>query len=247
MELLLPPDVLAEANTRFEGHYPQEILRWALLDSGLERVAVASSFQAETSVLMDMAVRVKPDVPVLFLETGFHFAETLTFKERLTERLNLNVIDLTGDYTVKTQGQTFGDRLYERDPGLCCEINKVQPLHRALRGLDAWITGMRRDSSPTRADAPIAEQYELEPGKTLVKFNPMANWTRREVWAYLREFDLPHIPLYELGFASIGCAPCSRALFPGEDERAGRWSGHMKTECGIHVAETARETARADR
>lgn len=241
MRFLLPPELARDLNARFEDDTPQQIMHWALLESGLDRIAVASSFQAETTVLMDMAVRVKPDVPILFLQTGFHFAETLAFKEQLTERLGLSVMELLGDHTVESQAEEFGERLYERDPGRCCEVNKVIPLRRALRNLDAWVTGMRRDSSPTRADAPIMEQYELEPGKTLVKFNPMANWGRREVWAYLKEHDLPHIPLYGLGYASIGCAPCSRALFPGEDERAGRWAGQMKTECGIHVAETARE------
>lgn len=245
MDPVLPEEIVREMNARFEDEPPQEIMRWALEDSGLERIAVASSFQAETTVLMDMAVRVRPEVPILFLETGFHFAETLAFREQLTERLGLNVMDLTGDFTVEEQEARFGDRLYERDPGLCCELNKVIPLKRALRGLDAWITGMRRDSSPTRVDAPIVEQYELEAGKAIVKFNPMANWTRKEVWDYLREHDLPHIPLYELGYASIGCAPCSRALYPGEDERAGRWAGHMKSECGIHVAETVREAVAA--
>jgi phosphoadenosine phosphosulfate reductase len=241
MQLILSLELVREMNAQFEDQTPQQIMHWALLESGLERIAVASSFQAETTVLMDMAVRVNPDVPILFLETGFHFAETLAFKKRLTDRLGLNVMELTGDHTPVSQAAELGEQLYERDPGLCCEINKVVPLTRALRDLDAWVTGMRRDSSPTRAHAPIVEQYELEQGKTLVKFNPMANWTRREVWDYLKERGLPHIPLYELGYASIGCAPCSRALFPGEDERAGRWAGNMKTECGIHVAERARE------
>ncbi|MBI4261115.1 MAG: phosphoadenylyl-sulfate reductase [Actinobacteria bacterium] len=241
MDLLLPPDLVREVNERLEGRPPRDVLDWALLESGLDRIAVASSFQAETTVLMHMAVQVKPDVPILFLETGFHFAETLAFKERLTERLGLNVIDLRGDVTPDTQAARHGERLYERDPGLCCELNKVIPLKRALRDLDAWITGLRRDSSPTRADAPIVDQYELEPGKTLVKVNPMANWTRNEVWTYIRDHDLPTLPLYRLGYMSIGCAPCSRALFPGEDERAGRWAGRMKAECGIHVAETARD------
>jgi phosphoadenosine phosphosulfate reductase len=238
---LLSDEQVRDLNARFETAEPREILHWALLDSGLDRIAVASSFQAETSALMHMAVQVRPDVPILFLETGFHFAETLEFKRQLTERLGLNVVDLRGDLTPEEQAAEHGDRLYERDPAMCCELNKVIPLKRQLRQLDAWVTGLRRDSSPTRADAPIVDRYELEPGKTLVKVNPMANWTRREVWAYLKTHDLPSLPLYRLGYLSIGCAPCSRALFPGEDERAGRWAGNMKTECGIHVAETVRD------
>jgi phosphoadenosine phosphosulfate reductase len=241
MEPLLPEDRLLELNARFEKASPQDILRWALLDSGLDRVAIASAFQAEGTAIMHLAVQVKPDVPVLFLETGFHFAETLAFKERLTELLGLNVVELTGDHTVEGQAREFGERLYERDPHLCCELNKVIPFQRALRGLDLWITGMRRDSSWTRKDTPIVDQYELEDGKTLVKVNPIANWTKQDAWRYLKEHDLPHNPLYDLGYASIGCAPCTRMLMAGEDERAGRWAGQTKTECGIHVPETSKQ------
>jgi len=243
LKALLPEDLVRKTNARFEDATPQEIIRWALQDSGLDDVAVASSFQMEDTVVMEMAVRARADVPILFLETGFHFAETLAFKDRLTQRLGLNVVDLVGDYTVEAQNAAFGDKLWERDPTRCCELNKVIPLNRALRQLDGWVTGMRRDSAPTRANAPIVDQYELEPGKTLVKFNPLANWTRRDVVAYLKEHDLPRLPLYELGYAQIGCAPCTRMVFPGEDERAGRWAGADKVECGIHTMETAREAA----
>lgn len=234
MNLLLTENVVAEINRRFEADQPDEIIRWALEDSGLERVAMASSFQAEDTVVMDLAVKIRPSLPILFLETGFHFAETLAFKERLTELLGLNVIDLVGEYTVESQAEAFGPRMYEWDPNRCTSLNKVEPLNRALRRLDGWVTGLRRDSAPTRASAPIVEQYELEPGKTLVKFNPIATWTRRDVWGYLDEHSLPHHPLYDLGYASISCAPCTRMLFPGEDERAGRWAGTGKVECGIH-------------
>jgi phosphoadenosine phosphosulfate reductase len=237
MQLLLSEESIQELNARFEAEAPQEILRWALEDSGLPRVAVASAFQREGTAIMHMAVQIRPGVPVLFLETGFHFAETLAFKEQLTERLGLNVVELTGDHTVDSQAEEHGPRLYERNPDLCCELNKVIPFTRALRGLDAWVTGMRRDSSWTRANTPIVLQYELEPGKTLVRVNPIANWTKRDVWAYLKENDIPHNPLYDLGYASIGCAPCTRVVFPGEDERAGRWSGTGKIECGIQAPE----------
>jgi phosphoadenosine phosphosulfate reductase len=243
MQTLLEPTVVAERNAAFETAHPRDILRWVFDGSGLERVAVASSFQAETTVLMHMAVQERPDVPILFLETGFHFKETLEFRDRLAERLGLNVVELRGEHTPESQAAEFGERLYESDPGKCCEINKVLPLRNKLMELDGWITGLRRDSSPTRATTPFIEEYDHQPGHRLVKFNPMANWTRREVWSYVKEHDLPTLPLYKLGFLSIGCAPCSRGLFPGEDERAGRWAGNMKTECGIHVAESARQPA----
>jgi phosphoadenosine phosphosulfate reductase len=190
---------------------------------------------------MHLATTIRPDVPILFLETGYQFAETLAFKERLTERFGLNVVDLVGAYTVEQQATALGPRLYERDPELCCELNKVQPMFEALRELDAWVTAFRRESSPTRAWAPFVEQYELEPDRWIVKVNPMAAWTKREVWGYLEEHDLPHNPLYDLGYASIGCAPCTRMQFPGEPERAGRWAGLSKWECGIHQAEAARQ------
>jgi phosphoadenosine phosphosulfate reductase len=238
MQTLIAEDHIQELNVRFETETPQEIVRWALEDSGLGRIAIASAFQAEGTCLIHMAVTISPEVPILFLETGFHFAETLAFKERLAEQLGLNLVDLTGEHTVDSQAAEFGPRLYERDPKLCCELNKVRPFARALRDYDVWMTSMRRDSAWTRKHTPIVSQTELEPGKTLVKVNPIANWTHRDAWAYLKQHGLPNNPLYDLGYASIGCAPCTRMVFPGEDERAGRWSGLLKTECGIHVRES---------
>jgi phosphoadenosine phosphosulfate reductase len=241
----LAPQEVEALNRRFEETNPREILEWVLEESGLPRVAVASSFQAEGTCIIDMAADIRPDIPVLFLETGFHFAETLAFKEQLTERLGLNVIDLVGDYTVEQQAAEFGERLYERDPAACCELNKVSPFTDTLHHFEAWITALRRDSSPTRAETPILEQYELEPGRWMVKANPIANWTRADVWRYLRQRALPHNPLYDLGYATIGCAPCTRMRFAGEAERAGRWDGSQKVECGIHKHEAERQGALA--
>ena len=248
MQTLLAEEQLQELNAGFERAQPLEIVEWALRDSGLERIAIASAFQAEGTAIIDMAAGIRPDIPVLFLETGFHFAETLAFKERLAELLGLNVVDLTGDRTVEGQATEFGPRLYERDPKLCCELNKVIPFNRALEDLDGWITGMRRDSAWTRASTPILSWTELDSGHRLLKINPIANWTRKEAWAYLKASGLPHNPLYDLGFSSIGCAPCTRMVFQGEDERAGRWSGLLKTECGIHVDEARSQgTAQPER
>ncbi len=239
MQLLLSDDELVALNIAFEDAHPREVLRWALEGAGLQRVAIASAFQAEGTAVMHMATTIRPEVPILFLETGFQFAETLAFKQRLTERLGLNVIDLYGPLTVERQAQEHGPRLYERNPELCCELNKVRPMFEALRGLDAWVTAFRRDSSPTRAQAPFVEQYELEPGRSIVKVNPVAAWSRPDTWAYLTEHDLPHNPLYDLGYTSIGCAPCTRLRSAGEPERAGRWAGLSKWECGIHEHEPA--------
>ena len=241
MRTLLSDQEIADLNLGFEEAQPSEILSWALEKSGLQEIAIASAFQTEGTVVIHMATQIRPDVPILFLETGFQFAETLAFKERLTEQLGLNVRDLVGEYSVDRQEAEFGARLFESNPEVCCEINKVRPMFEALRGLDAWVTSVRRDSSPTRATTPIVERYDLEQDRPIVKVNPMANWTKPQVWGYLKEHDLPHNPLYDLGYSSIGCAPCTRLRFTGEPERAGRWAGIAKWECGIHVNETARQ------
>jgi phosphoadenosine phosphosulfate reductase len=238
MTTLLAEDIIRQLNGRFESAKPLEIVEWALTDSGLDEMAISTAFQVEGTCLIHMATRLRPDIPILFLETGYHFAETLAFKQRLTELLGLNVRELTGDHTVASQAEAYGPRLYERDPKQCCELNKVIPFARGLHEYDAWLTSMRRDSAWTRRDTPIVSRTRLDPdGKTVIKINPIANWTRQEAFAYLKEHDLPRNPLYDLGFASIGCAPCTRMVFAGEDERAGRWSGLLKTECGIHVRE----------
>ncbi len=243
MQTLLPEEELVALNLAFEDAHPREILSWALETSGLERIALASAFQSEGTVVMHLATQIRPRIPILFLETGYQFAETLAFKQQMTERLNLNVVDLYGEYTVERQAKEFGPRLFESDPERCCELNKVQPMFEALRGFDAWVTALRRDSSPTRANAPFVEQYEIETDRWMVKVNPMATWTHRDVWNYLKEHDLPHNPLYDLGYSSIGCAPCTRMRFAGEPERAGRWAGKPKWECGIHANEAAQQKA----
>jgi phosphoadenosine phosphosulfate reductase len=241
VKTLLLDDQIDPLNARFESATPADIVEWVLDASGPERIAIASAFQAEGTCVIHMATRIRPDVPVLFLETGYQFAETLAFKDRLTEVLKLNVIELVGEYSVERQAAELGPRLYERDPEACCDLNKVRPMVEALRELDGWVTALRRDSSPTRTDVPIVERYELEPGRWIVKVNPVANWTRPDVWRYLKEHDLPHNPLYDLGYSSIGCAPCTRMPLPGEPERAGRWAGKPRWECGIHTVEAARQ------
>jgi phosphoadenosine phosphosulfate reductase len=241
LHTLLPDDELVALNLAFEDAHPREILTWALETAAFPRIAIASAFQTEGTITIHLATSIMPDVPILFLETGYQFAETLAFKEQLTDQLGLNVLDLYGEYTVARQSEELGERLYERDPERCCDLNKVQPMFQALRDLDAWVTAFRRDSSPTRANAPFVEQYELEPGRWIVKVNPMANWTHDQVWDYLREHDLPHNPLYDLGYTSIGCAPCTRLRFEGEPERAGRWAGRAKWECGIHEREASQQ------
>lgn len=228
---------LGPLSERFEHADPAEIVALAL--DVAERPAVASSFQAESTVVIHLASRIRPDVPVLFLETGFHFRETLQLKEQLTRELGLRVVDLRGDTTPEEQATAYGPRLYERQPSLCCELNKVRPLDRALSAYDLWMTGLRRGSAATRARVPVVERHRTAEGHELLKVNPLSGWTHDRSRAYLEEHGLPHHPLYDLGYASIGCAPCTRALFPGEDERAGRWAGVDKVECGIHLGPPA--------
>lgn len=240
MSKVLPDDEVARLNERFEAGEPREILEWALADERLSNIAIASAFQADGTAVIHMATQIRPGIRVLFLDTGFHFDETLALRDEIVERLGVEVVNLKGEYaSPEEQERAMGPRLYERDPDLCCEVNKVQPFFGALRGLDAWITSLRRDSSPTRADSPIVDQYELEPGKWIVKVNPVANWRRPDAFRYLEEHDLPANPLYGLGYASIGCAPCTRLRLPGEPERAGRWADKPKWECGIHQREAA--------
>lgn len=235
MEPPFTPEEIAALNERFESADPDDIVRWALQEPRLPRIALASAFQVEGTAVMHMASKIRPGIRVLFLDTGFHFDETLQHKRRVEELLGVEVVDLRGAHSPESQAQAFGERLYERDPERCCDLNKVQPMLTALRDLDAWITAYRRDSSPTRSGAPIVDRYELEPGRWMVKVNPVATWTRADTWRYLKTHDLPHNPLYDIGYASIGCAPCSRMQLLGEHEREGRWAGLPRWECGIQA------------
>ena len=187
---------------------------------------VTSSFQAECVVLVHMLQTVRPDVPVLFLDTVHHFAETYRYRDELAQRWNLNLVNL---------------RASEPAPGLwrqsthdCCARHKVGPLFAALKGYDVWFTGLRRDQSPTRANLEQVEPFTLGTGKVLRKVSPLALWNTREVWAYAKRNDIPLLPLYQLGYTSIGCQPCTTLPLDGSDERSGRWGG-QKRECGIHV------------
>lgn len=212
---------------------PPTILAWAA--TTIDRLSVATSFQSSGLVILHMLREIRPDLPVLFLDTGFHFDETLDFKERIAEMWDLNVVVLRGEHgSARRQAEIYGPALYQRDPDKCCFINKVEPLQAALAGFDGWISGLRRDQSPFRAETPIVEAQMLPTGDEVMKIHPLAHWTRDEVAAYVAQHDIPTHPLLEKGFASIGCQPCTRAISDNEDERAGRWDGVAKTECGIH-------------
>ena len=231
---------LEKLNQEFETKRPEEIIVWALKElSG--RIALSSSFGPESGVLLHMVSRIDPSIPVLFLETGYHFPETLEYKEALIRFLGLkNVIDLKADPKPKAEVvKRYEGVPYEKDPDLCCQINKVEPLDEALRNYDAWMSGIRRQQTDFRKSIRIAEEYKRKTGyespQPLYKISPLANLTSREMWWYLKEHGIPKHPLYDKGYLSVGCWPCTRPVQAGDDERSGRWAGKAKTECGIHT------------
>jgi phosphoadenosine phosphosulfate reductase len=212
---------------------PGTILEWAA--ATIPGLAIATSFQSSGLVLLHLLRDIRPDLPVLFLDTGFHFPETIAFAEKVTREWDLQLVTLRGEHgSSEKQATLHGPELYRRDPDLCCAINKVQPLQRALEGYDGWISGIRRDQSPMRAKTPTVEAQMLPSGKEILKIHPLANWSREDVEQYLAMHGIETHPLLERGFASIGCWPCTRAVRAGETERSGRWDGSGKTECGIH-------------
>lgn len=223
----------AEQNTD-EASDPREILEWVALN--VDHLAVATSFQSSGMVILHLMKQIRPDVPVLFLNTGFHFEETLAFRSRIVEEWQLNLVELRGEHqTPQRQAELYGAGLYRMDPDLCCSINKVWPLQRALEDYDGWISGVRRDQSAQRAGVPLIGKQVLPSGRWVLNIHPLANWTRDDVVAYIDHHDIPTHPLLERGYRSIGCWPCTRPVTADEDERAGRWSGSDRTECGIHT------------
>ncbi len=216
-------------NRRLEGEPPQEILRWAW-ETFAPRIAGSSSFQSQSVALLHMIAQIVPAMPVLFLDTGYHFPETLEFRDHLGQRLGLNIQLLEPTMGHDSFRQRFG-ALYLRNPDRCCYINKVEPLQRALKNYDAWISGIRRDQTGARATTPIISR---EQGGRY-KICPLANWTGQQVRQYISEHGLPQHPLAEKGYPSIGCAPCTRPVRVGEAERDGRWAGQSKIECGLHL------------
>jgi len=198
---------------------------------------VTSSFQAEDVVVLHMVRAFLPAVPVLFLETGYHFPETLAYRDRIAAEWELNLINVLPERTVAQQESEFGI-LYQSAPDRCCGMRKVEPLFRSLAPYDTWVTGLRREQSKTRANLQVEEPFSLPGGRVLAKLSPLAEWTARDVWHYAQAHKIPLLPLYELGYTSIGCAPCTSLPFDPNDPRSGRWAGQgsaRKLECGIHI------------
>jgi phosphoadenosine phosphosulfate reductase len=217
-------------SAEFEKKTPQEIIQWAV-DACAPEITVSTSFQTQSLPLLHMVTRILPDIRILFLDTGYHFWDTLIFRERIQHEWTLNVVDVyrdtRWDVFVKQNVRT----LPVQDPNLCCYIHKVQPMQKALSGSRAWITGIRRDQTPDRAHAQILELEE----DGLLKVNPLLNWTKSDILAYRTAHQLPAHPLFERGFRRVGCAPCTMAVGIDDDDRAGRWPGRGKTECGLHT------------
>jgi len=206
------------------------------LDAGGEP-CVTSSFQAECVTLVHMLITRRPTIPVVFLDTGYHFKQTMEYRDQIAADWNLNLVNLTPKLTVPEQESQFGI-LYQSQPDRCCKMRKVEPLFAELENYDTWFTGLRREQSKSRANLVVTDTFTLPSGKPLRKISPLADWSTQSIWAYLREHRIPLLPLYDEGYSSIGCVPCTSLPLDPDDPRSGRWAG-KKLECGIHLQDSS--------
>ncbi len=209
----------------------EELVAWGLSEFDPE-VAIASSFGAEDVVLIEMAARARDHFRVFTLDTDFLFEETYALIDQIEQRYGIDIERTRPALTPEGQARKYGEALWSREPDRCCNIRKVEPLKAKLSELKAWITGIRRDQAPTRANT---RKLEWDAKFGLVKLNPLADWSWEQVWDYIRAHEIPYNPLHDRNYPSIGCTYCTRPVAPGEDLRAGRWSGFQKTECGLHA------------
>jgi phosphoadenosine phosphosulfate reductase len=217
-----------------EDKTPEEILRWAVATYH-PKLTMATAFGAEGCALLAMLSQIEPNgrnVRVFNLETGYQFPETLELRERIREQYGITVEYVRAEESVEAMERRFGGPIYGTNPDECCRIRKIEPLKRAVVGYDAWISAIRRDQTAARANAGIVE---WDAKFNLVKVNPLANWTKQDVWTYIYVNEAPYNPLHDKGYPSIGCWPCTRAVQAGENDRAGRWSQLVKIECGLHT------------
>jgi phosphoadenosine phosphosulfate reductase len=214
-----------------EAWKPERVLEWAFERFG-ETVAISSAFGVEGMALIDMAARVRKNFRLFTLDTEFLFPETYNLMDRVEERYGITIEKVYPLNSPEEQERIYGAALWERQADQCCNLRKVEPLRRKLSELRAWITSIRRDQTSSRAGAGKV-QWDEKFG--LVKINPIADWSSKQVWQYIRQHDVPYNVLHERSYPSIGCTHCTRAVLPGEDPRAGRWSGSSKTECGLHI------------
>ena len=223
------PSLAERAGRELETATAQEVLRWAV-DTFGDGFVIASSMG--DGLLASLAASVAPGVDVLFLDTGYHFAETIGTRDAVAQVYDVRVRTVLPLLTVAEQDAQHGPRLHDRDPNACCALRKVEPLARGLASYTAWASGIRRDEATTRRDIGVVE---WDAKRSMVKVNPLASWTAADVDAHLAEHGVLVNPLTYDGYPSIGCAPCTRRVAPGEDPRSGRWAGTGKTECGLHV------------
>jgi len=214
-----------------ESWKPEQVLAWAFATYG-NNVAVATGLGIEGMVLVDIASRVNPNVKVFTGDTEFLFPETYDLIDRVEERYGIKIEKLYSELTPEEQERAFGPALWSRDPDTCCSLRKVEPLRRKLATLDAWMTAIRRDQTSERRSV---RKVDWDANFNLVKISPLADWTREMIWKHVLKHNVPYNPLHDQNFPSIGCTHCTRAIQPGEDPRAGRWSGFGKTECGLHT------------
>jgi phosphoadenosine phosphosulfate reductase len=224
-----------EVNARLAGATPHEVIQWAV-DRYYPRLTMATAFGAEGCVLLHVLSEIEPRVRVFNLDTGYQFPQTLELRDRIAERYGIEVEMIRPETTVARYEAQHGGPLYVSNSDQCCYDRKIVPLRRALVGYDAWITAIRAEQSAHRAAARVVGE---DPKFNLVKINPLLTWTRRDVWAFIVAHRVPYNPLHDEGYASIGCWPCTRAVAPNDDERAGRWAGQAKTECGLHSLDSS--------
>jgi phosphoadenosine phosphosulfate reductase len=206
-----------------------EALEWAF-ETFHPSLYIACSFQKTSSVVIDIATKIAPDARFFYLDTDVLFEETYQTRDRLAEHYGIE-FDRFHNLTLEQQANEFGDELWKRDPDSCCGIRKVEPMREALSGVDAWVSGIRREDSQHRANAP---KFARDRRFGLWKLNPIADWSEKDVWNYIREHRVPNNPLHDRNYPSIGCTHCTKPVGPGEDSRAGRWAGASKSECGIN-------------
>jgi len=218
-------------SAQLESKTPQQILRWAVRTYH-PKLCMATAFGAEGCAIISMLAEIEPDVHVFNLNTGYQFTETLELRERIFEKYGILVKLVEPEESVEEMENRFGGPIHHIRPDECCRLRKVEPLKKEVQGWSAWISSIRRQQSPHRAQSDIVE---WDAKFNLVKINPLANWSRQELWDYILANDVPYNPLHDKGYPSIGCAPCTRAVCAGESERAGRWSGFDRTECGLHT------------
>jgi phosphoadenosine phosphosulfate reductase len=231
-ETFSPADIEA-SSLSLQASTPQEVLRWAV-ETFHPRLTMATAFGAEGCCLIHMLAEIEPAVRIFNLDTGYQFPETLELRERIKERYGVEVEFIKPELSVPEYEAEHGGPLYRIRPDQCCHDRKVLPLRRALAGYNAWLSAIRKDQTAERAAARVV-QWDAK--FKLVKVNPLLSWTKKDVWAFIVKHAIPYNPLHDRGYPSIGCWPCTQAIKEGEDERAGRWAGTLKKECGLHVIE----------